>query len=102
MGVLRSVFPDYVMWLWFKQNVFPTNIISLQHIWTINKPKQEIFMENLFSFDERFGLLYEDMEVRNAIFARNKIMQNMCTTLNSRVWGIDYITSQPTLAKFGK
>ena len=59
-------------------------------------------MENLFSFDERFGLLYEDMEVRNAIFARNKIMQNMCTTLNSRVWGIDYITSQPTLAKFGK
>ena len=27
-------------------------------------------MKNLFSFDKRFGLLYEDMEVRNAIFAR--------------------------------
>ena len=27
-------------------------------------------MKNLFSFDKRFGLLYEDMEVRNATFAR--------------------------------
>ena len=27
-------------------------------------------MKNLVSFDKRFGLLYEDMEVRNAIFAR--------------------------------
>ena len=31
-------------------------------------------MENLFSFDERLGHLYEDMEVRNATFAINKIM----------------------------
>ena len=31
-------------------------------------------MENLFSFDERFGHLYEDMEVGNATFASNKIM----------------------------
>ena len=29
-----------------------------------------MIMKNLFSFDERFGLLYEDMEVRNALFAR--------------------------------
>ena len=40
-------------------------------------------MKNLFSFDERFGLLYEDTEVRNATFANDKIMQNKCITLNS-------------------
>ena len=33
-----------------------------------------------------FGLLYEDMEVINATSSSNKIMQNMCTTVNSRVW----------------
>ena len=27
-------------------------------------------MKNLFSFDKRFGLLYEDTEVRKATFAR--------------------------------
>ena len=27
-------------------------------------------MENLFSFDKRFGLLYEDTEVRKGTFAR--------------------------------
>ena len=27
-------------------------------------------MKNLFSFDKRFGLLNEDMEVRKATFAR--------------------------------
>ena len=59
-------------------------------------------MKNLFSFDERFGLLHEDMEVRNATFACNKIMQNMPTTRNSRVWGIDCITSQSTVLKFSK
>ena len=42
------------------------------------------------------------MEVRNATFASNKIMQNMCTNLNSGVWRIECITSQATLAKFGK
>ena len=26
----------------------------------------------------------------------------MCTALNNRVWGIDYITSQPTVPKFGQ
>ena len=54
-------------------------------------------MKNLLSFDKRFGLLYEDMEVRNATFASNKIMQNLCATFNSRVWGIDYIASQSTV-----
>ena len=56
-------------------------------------------MKNLFSCDERFELLYEDMEVRNATFACNKIMQNMW---NSRVWGIDCITSQQTVLKFSR
>ena len=36
-------------------------------------------MENLFSFDQRLGLLYEDMEVRYATFASNKIIHDMCT-----------------------
>ena len=46
-------------------------------------------MKNLFSFDERFGLLYEDMEVRNAIFASTKIIQSMCTlTVEFRGWVI--------------
>ena len=27
-------------------------------------------MKNLLSFDKRLGLFYEDMEVRNATFAR--------------------------------
>ena len=40
-------------------------------------------MKNLLSFDERFGFLYKDIEVRNATFASNKIMQNVCTTLNN-------------------
>ena len=86
----------------FKQKkVFPTSRISSQHNWTINKANNNhnhVFV----SFDERFGPLYEDMEVRNAIFASNKIMQNMCTTLNSRVWGIDCITSQLKVHKFDK
>ena len=67
----------------------------------INQSKK-IITENLFSTDEKFGLLYEDMEVRIATFASNKIMQNKCTTLNSQIWGIDYITSQQTVAKFDK
>ena len=53
-------------------------------------------MKNPLSFDERFGRLYEDTEVRNAIFA------SACTTLNSRNWEIDYITGQPTVTKFDK
>ena len=68
----------------------------------MNKPSEKIIIKNLFLCDERFGLLYEDMEVRNATFTCNKIMQNICTTLNSQVWGIDCITSQPTVPKFGK
>ena len=41
-------------------------------------------MKNLFSFEKDLGFFYEDMEVRrNVTFASNKIMQNMCTTLNS-------------------
>ena len=52
------------------------------------------------AFDERFGLLYEDIKVRNATFGGNKIMQNMCTTFNSQFWRIDYITGQPTVPKF--
>ena len=59
-------------------------------------------MKSLFSIDERFGLLDKDMEVRNATFPSNKIMQNMCATLNSRVWGIEYNTGQSTVPKFGK
>ena len=47
-----------------------------------------------------FGLLCEDMEVRNATSSSNKIMKNMCTTFNSRVWGIDYITGY--IPKLGK
>ena len=42
-------------------------------------------MKNLFSFHERFGLLYEDVEVTNATFTSNKIMQILCATFNSRV-----------------
>ena len=42
------------------------------------------------------------MEVRNATSASNTIIQNMCTTINSRVWGIDYITDQPSVQTFGK
>ena len=56
----------------------------------------------LFSLYESLGLLYEDTEVRNATSASNKIMQNMYTTLNSCVWGIIFITGQPTVPKFGK
>ena len=48
------------------------------------------------------GLLYEDMEVISATSASYKIMQNMCTTINSQVWRIDYITGQPTVLKFDK
>ena len=55
----------------------------------------------MFSFNERFGLLYEDMEVLNATFASNKIMQNMCISLNSQKIGIDYNKSQPTVLIFG-
>ena len=29
-----------------------------------------MIMKNMFSFDKRFGLLYEDMEVRKDKFAR--------------------------------
>ena len=53
-------------------------------------------------FDERFGLLYEDREVRRATSSSNQIVQNICTTVNSQVWGIKYITVQPALLKFGK
>ena len=42
------------------------------------------------------------MKVRNATSAGNKIMQKMCTTLNSRAWGIDYIAGQPTVQKLDK
>ena len=52
--------------------------------------------------DERFRLLYEDMEVRNTTFAGNKIMQNKRTILNSQAWGIDYITDQTAVQKLGK
>ena len=48
------------------------------------------------------GLLYEDMEVISATSASYKIMQNMCTTIISQVWRIDYITGQPTVLKFDK
>ena len=30
------------------------------------------------------------------------ICKIMCITINSRVWGIDYIAGQPTVTKFGK
>ena len=30
------------------------------------------------------------------------ICKIMCITINSRVWGIDYIGGQPTVTKFGK
>ena len=59
-------------------------------------------MKNLFSFDEKFGLLYEDIDLRNATFTSNKNMHNMCNTLNSQVQGIDHITSQSTVPKFGQ
>ena len=42
-------------------------------------------MKNLFSFDGKFGLFYEDIDVRNATFTSSKNMHNMCTTLNSQV-----------------
>ena len=54
------------------------------------------------AFDERFGLLYEDMEVRSDTLPSNKIMQSICTTVNSQVWRTRYITIQPTVPKFGK
>ena len=34
------------------------------------------------AFDERFGLLYEDMKVKNAASLSNNIMQDMCTSIN--------------------
>ena len=52
-------------------------------------------MKNLFPINERFGLL------GNATFASNKIMQNMCITINSHIWATDYITNQPPVLKFG-
>ena len=36
--------------------------------------------------------MHLDLEVRNATSANNKIMQNMCTTLNNQIWVMDYIT----------
>ena len=42
-------------------------------------------MKNLFSFDDKFGHFYEDIDVRNATFTSSKNMHNMCTTLNSQV-----------------
>ena len=52
------------------KNFFSTNRVSSQHIWTTNKPSEKMIMKNLFSFDKRFGLLYEDIEVRKAAFTR--------------------------------
>ena len=79
-----------ITWLCFKQQkVLPTNRISSRHIWIINKPRQKIIMKNLFSVDERFGVLHEDTEVRNATFASNKIMQSMC----HGSWGSECSTS---------
>ena len=40
------------------------------------------------------------MEVINATFASNKIMQNMCTTINSQALGIDYMAGQQTVPNF--
>ena len=60
-------------------------------------------LEAIFNaFDERFVLLYEDMEIRNANSASNRIMQNMCIILKSSVSGKDYITGQPTVQKLNK
>ena len=42
------------------------------------------------------------MEVKNTTSSSNKITQSMCTTLNSWVWGKDYIKGQLTAQKFGK
>ena len=52
--------------------------------------------------DERLGLLYEDMRVRNTTSASNGLCKIMCITINSRVLRIDYIASYPIVAKFGK
>ena len=49
------------------------------------------------AFEEKFGFLYEDMKVRNATSASNKIMQKMCTTFTNRAWGLDHIICQPTV-----
>ena len=47
----------------------------LQHTFeTEMNQSKKIITENLFSFDERFGHLYEDIEVRNATFSSNDIM----------------------------
>ena len=76
------------------------NVTSAKRNLLATMPKALVVICN--AFDERFQLLYEDMEVRNATFASNKIMQNMCITFSSQVWGIDYITSQPTVLKLCK
>ena len=52
--------------------------------------------------DQRFGLVYEDMRVRNATSASNGLCKIMCVTINSQVRRIDYIACQPIVAKFGK
>ena len=54
------------------------------------------------AIDGRFGLLYENNEIRNASSASNKIIQNMCSILNSRVWRRYYITGQQTVQKLSK
>ena len=53
------------------------------------------------AFDERIGVLYGNMEVRNAILQALRLSK-MYTILNSQVWGRDYITGQRTVQKLGK
>ena len=41
------------------------------------------------AFDKRIKLHYQNMEVRNTTSSSNKIIQNMCAIINSRVWAKD-------------
>ena len=47
-----------------------------------------MIMKNLFSFDKRFGLLYEDIEVTKDTFARYVYHPKQPS------WGIDCVASQ--------
>ena len=54
------------------------------------------------AFDERLGILLRKYGSKKCCSASSKIIQNMYTILNSRVWGRDYITGQRTVQKLGK
>ena len=69
---------------------------------TYSQPCQKYWQLYVMHLMKDLGLLYEDMEVISATSASYKIMQNMCTTIISQVWRIDYITGQPTVLKFDK